>query len=285
MGDGQLIVYLNGNYLAKSRAAISPDDRGFLFADGAYEVIRYYRGIPFELDSHLRRMERSLGELAITGVNINGLGDIALQLIEKNDFSREDTLVYIQITRGAAPRRHAFPAPDIPPTVYADAAVIDPPYEKQEKGIRIILVPDNRWSRCDIKSVALLPNILAKQQAKSRGAGEAVFVRDGVVLEGAVSNFAAVFDGKLVTHPECNYLLSGVTRKVVLNLCKELGIPAEERPLAENELASADEMMVLSTTKEITPVVGYNDTVVADGAPGPVTLGLQKAFRELVSDR
>jgi D-alanine transaminase len=275
-----MLAYLDSRFLPKEEIRISPDDRGFLLGDGVYEVIRSYSGRLFKAEEHFQRLERSLRELKITGVAVAKLQDIAASLLERNDL-RGDATVYIQVTRGAAPRRHSFPDTDTPPTVYLTASALQPPTQKIENGVKVILVPDIRWARCDIKSVALLPNILASQQAKERGAEEAIFVRAGTVTEGSHSNFCAVFDGELVTHPKTNHILAGITRDVVLELCRALGIRVREFPVFENELAGANELLILSTTNEVMPVVQVNDWKVGDGKPGPIAMKLQRAFREL----
>jgi D-alanine transaminase len=255
-----MIVYFNGRLVPKEDVRISPDDRGFLFADGVYEVIRSYDGRLFRAKDHFRRMDRSLRELLIDGPDLDDLRDVAEQLIQCNDLGRGDAKLYIQITRGVAPRRHSFPGEHTPPTVYVSASHFRPPHEKWKYGVKIILVPDIRWARCDIKSVALLPNVLASQQARERG---------------------AVFDGQLVTHPKSNYILAGIMREVVLDLCGELNIPFREFPIFEGELREADELMILGTTSEIMPVVQVNDWKVGDSRPGPITTKLQRAFREM----
>jgi len=276
-----MIVYFNGRFGPKEDVKVSPDDRGFLFADGAYEVILSYRGRLFRTEDHLERMARSLREIRIEGPGKENLREIAEGLVRHNDVSDEDALLYIQVTRGVAPRKHSFPDKPTPPTVYACVSPFQAPQEKREHGVRVILVPDIRWARCDIKSLALLPNVLASQQAKESGAEEAVFVRDGALTEGAHTSFCAVFGGQLTTHPKSNHILSGITRAVVLELCGELGIPTMERPIWESELDRADEAMILSTTFEVMPVVQANDRKIGDGKPGPVTAKLQRAFREV----
>ncbi len=276
-----MIVYFNGQLIPKEGVRISPDDRGFLFADGVYEVIRSYRGKLFKAEDHFRRLERSLRELRIEGLDVENLRDAAERLIRVNNLEDDDAALYIQITRGTAPRRHSFPDEKIPPTVYASASPLRSSRERLEHGVKIILVPDIRWARCDIKSVALLPNVLVSQQAKERDAGEAVFVRDGVITEGAHTNFCAVFDGQLMTHPRTNYILAGITREVVLTLCRELSIPFREFSVFASDLKEADELMILGTTTEIAPVIQVEDWQVGDGKPGPVTRKLQQAFREV----
>jgi D-alanine transaminase len=278
-----MIVYLNDQFIPKEEARISPDDRGFSFADGAYEVIRAYSGRLFKIQEHLTRLERSLRELRIIAPDTQALSEVATQLLHHNRLQDADALFYIQVTRGVATRRHPFPDPGTPPTVYASASLFRQSRERWECGIKAILVPDIRWARCDIKSVALLPNVLASQQAREQGANEALFVRDGVVTEGAHTNFCAVFDGQLVTHPRTNRILAGVTRQVVLDLCRALDIPVRETPVLERQLREASELMITSTTVEITPVVQLDDWRVAGGEPGPITTRLQAAFRELVS--
>lgn len=276
-----MIVYFNGRLVPKEDVRISPDDRGFLLADGAYEVILSYDGRLFKAEEHLKRLERSLRELRIERADVGSLKDAAERLIQVNDLENGDASLYIQITRGAAVRTHAFPGSETAPTVYAAASPFKRPREKCEHGIKVILVPDIRWTRCDIKSVALLPNVLVSQQAKEAGAAEAIFVRDGAVTEGAHTNFCAVFDGQLITYPKSHYILGGITREIVLGLCGELGIPFEEFPILESQLREADELMIVGTTTEIMPVVQVDGWQVGDGKPGPVTRRLQQAFREL----
>jgi D-alanine transaminase len=278
------IVYFNGRFLPKKEVRISPDDRGFLFADGVYEVILSYGGRLFKPEDHIKRMERGLQELRINCPETEKLKDIAEAMIQKNNFGNNDAKIYIQITRGAAPRTHAFPDPPVSPTIYAAASAFQLSQEKWEHGAKVILVPDIRWARCDIKSVGLLPNTLAFQQAKEQGADEAIFVRDGVITEGAHTNFCAVFHGEIITFPKTHYILAGITRNVVLDLCRELSIPVKEFPFFEHDLTKADECMIIGTTTEIMPVIQVNDWKVGNGKLGPITVKLQQAFRELVRD-
>jgi len=280
-----MIAYFNDKFLPKEKISISPDDRGFLFADGVYEVICSYNGKLFKLEEHLNRLKRSLSELHMAGLPMINLEDIAKELIVRNELSTVHATIYIQITRGAAPRNHEFPDKDTPLSVYATASPFRPLYEEREKGIKVITLPDIRWRRCDIKSVSLLPNVLACQQAKEKGATEAVFIRDGVITEGSHTNVCAVFEGRLVTHPADNHILGGITRKVMLDLCTALGIPFTESPIFENELKNADELMVLGTTYEIIPVVQVNDWKVGDGKPGLVTRTLQQAYRHAAASK
>jgi D-alanine transaminase len=278
-----MIAYLNGDYLPQDQIHISPNDRGFLLADGAYEVMRAYGGRFFRLDAHLERLARSLHELGIRGVEVRSLAQVADRLIRENGLAGGGATVYIQVTRGAGPRSRAFPDPPMPPTVYAVASAFTPPAEQQETGIKIALLPDTRWTRCDIKSISLLPTVLAGQRAKELGVEEAVFVRDGAITEGTHTSFAAVLDGRLVTPPRSQYTLAGITRQAVLELCSELGIPFEEFPILVHWLERAQECMVLSTFLEVMPVVEIDGRPVGDGRPGPITRRLQQAFRGLTS--
>ncbi|MDZ7330391.1 MAG: aminotransferase class IV [candidate division KSB1 bacterium] len=280
-----MIAYFNGNFLPKDQIHITPDDRGFLFADGAYEVIRCYRGKLFMAEAHLQRLKRSLEQLRIDFSDIDQLLPIATKLIAENQLTDGQATVYIQVTRGAAPRTHRFPAKETPATVYLAASRFQPHQDELDHGTKIILVSDTRWSRCDIKSIALLPNILAHQLAIDRGATEAVFVRDGCITEGTHTNVAAIFNGTFVTAPASNYILSGITRQIVIELCGRLGIPVKEFPILEVELHQADELMLIGTTVEITPVVQVEDRRVANGKPGLITQKLQRSFYELIAWR
>lgn len=277
-----MIAFLNGNYVPKDQLQISPDDRGFLFADGAYEVIRCYEGKLFQADAHIARLARSIGELRIVFDEIDQLKNVAARLIKENNLTRGQAIVYLQITRGAAPRTHRFPPKETKATVYAYAASFKPHQNELDNGTKIILLSDTRWSRCDIKSISLLPNILAHQFAIDNDATEAVFVRDGVITEGTHTNFCAIFEGQLVTAPKSNYILAGITREIVMQLCGKFNILVKESPILETDLKKADELMLIGTTVEITPIVQVDDWQVADGKTGPITRKLQQAFYQLI---
>jgi D-alanine transaminase len=275
-------VYLNGEIRLKDEISISPDDRGFLFADGAYEVILSHEGRLFRAADHLERLRRSLRELKIQEPDLITLREVCQRLIEENDLTRGQATVYIQVTRGVATRKHPFPPRDTAPTVYTCASAFIPPEKEWAEGIRVVRVPDIRWSRCDIKSVSLLPNVLASQQALEAGAQHALFVRDGMVTEGAYTTFAAVFSGALVTYPLSNYILPGITRQVVLELCRKMSIPVREYPIPSDDLLMAEECMLLGTTTEVMPVVRVDDQKVGDGKPGPVTRRLQAGLGGMI---
>jgi D-alanine transaminase len=280
--SGSRTVYLDGNFVPIEEAAISPLDRGFMFADGVYEVVRSYRGSLFQLEAHIARLHRSLREIRIGRDAAEGIDDILPEILERNALTDSEALIYVQITRGPAPRSHKFPDPPAPPTVYAHAVPFDPPVEQRDRGIPVILVPDTRWNRCDIKSTSLLPNILARQMAEDAGAGESIFIRNGMVTEGSSSTFCAVFSGTVVTHPESNVVLPGITKRVVFDLCARSGIPVAERPFREDELSRASEMMLLSTSREVMPVVSVDGVEVGDGRPGQLTRKIQAAFSEII---
>jgi len=284
-----MIVYLNGQYIPREQASIDVDDRGFLFADGVYEVIHSYEGHLFQMEAHLQRMEHGLRSLRIAiddvpGSLLQAVREVAEWLIVENSLTSGEATVYVQITRGSAPRTHGFPPAGTPPTVYAAARQYIPQRGQAEEGIAVILVPDTRWARCDIKSVALLPNVLARQRAIEAGVADAIFVRAGVALEGTSSNFFGVFSGGVVTAPKTNYILPGITRDVVIGLCADIGVPVHEAPILEHQLGEAEELFLTSTIVEIRPIVRLNDHPVGTGAPGPVTRRIQQAFRDLVSD-
>ncbi len=270
-------VYFNGIFLPKADVRISPDDRGFLFADGAYEVVRSYGGRLFGLEAHLARLADGLRALRIDGVTTAALSDVCPELLRRNALAG-DAMVYLQVTRGAAPRRHAFPDPPVPPTVYATPLPLRPRGDAAQ-GVAVITAPDLRWTRCDIKSVALLPNVLAHQQAVDAGATEAILVRDGVALEGTATSFFGVFDGTVRTAPKSNYILPSITRGVVLDLCRANGIPALEQPILLHELRGADELFLAGTTVEVMPIVTLDGAPVGAGCPGPVTRRLFELFR------
>jgi D-alanine transaminase len=273
-----MLSYFNGLYLPRDQIAISPDDRGFIFADGLYEVMRSYEGKLFQPQAHIDRLTYGAREIRFNVTDFGYLIDVAEELIRRNELTKGDAIIYIQVTRGVAPRLHQFPPPDTHLTVYATARAFEPKTDELEEGVGVVFVPDLRWARTDVKSIGLLPNVLAKQQAVESGAAEAVFIRDGSVTEGTHSNFFAVIDGTVLTRPRTNYILSGITRKVILELCERLDIPFQERALFEAEARRADELFLAGTTVEITPIVRVDGSNVGTGKPGPVTKRLQEAF-------
>lgn len=275
-----LTVYLNGELLPYEQATIPVEDRAFLLADGIYEVIRVYSGRPFELDGHLRRLARSARELRMPEPDLAEIGRASLELLRINNLS--DATIYIQVSRGAyTPRTHAFPSGPVKPTVLIIARSFKANATLWETGIKAVTVPDQRWSRCDIKSVALLPNVMAKQTANEAGAYEAIFVRDGYAIEGSSSNFFGVIDGEIRTYPRCNYILGGITRDVAVEQARKLGYTVREEGIPVQDLGRCLEMWVTSTTQEIMPIVNLDGRTVGDGRPGPVAQALHKAMRGL----
>lgn len=273
------IVYLNGSYKNKDEALISPNDRGFIFADGVYEVIKFYNGKPFRMEDHLERFRRSLSEIQIPFHEIDALEEMCLRLIDQNDFGSRHAGIYFQVTRGADKRVHYFPK-DIKPTLYGFAFELPSFVDKLEKGISVIVLEDIRWRRCDIKSISLLPNIMMFNQAYNLGTGEALLVRDGLVTEATHSSVLGVRNGNVYTHPLTFDVLPGITRKVVKEICAENDIPFIEQGFTEKEMYELDELMVAGTGSEITPVVEVNGQPVGNKKPGTLTRFLQQKFFE-----
>lgn len=275
------IVFLNGASLPKSEARISPDDRGFLFGDGIYEVVRAIDGRMIDLDRHLARLTGGAAALALALDQAGGTAGVQAaweHLLRVNALDEGEALCYAQLTRGAAPRAHAYPDASTPPTLYAFTARITPPDALRETGAQVITSPDLRWARCDLKTVNLLPNVMAKQAAAVAGAFEAVLVREGIVTEASHSSVFAVVDGTLRTHPLGPYILPSVTRAVVLELAAALGIPAREDAFTLDTLRAADELFLASTTADVMPVVTLDGAPVGSGVPGPVARALAAAL-------
>ena len=280
-----MVVWFNGEYVAKEKVTISPDDRGFLFGDGVYEVIRSYHGRLFKFAEHLQRLATGLKELRVEGVDLPAIEAAAVRLIAENDLGNKEAMVYIQVTRGAAPRTHEFPPAGTEPTIYVEARPLLAPENERRNGVAAILVSDQRWSRCDIKSINLLPNILAQQRAREAGAYEAIFTRDGLLQEGSHSSILFVKDGVLVAPPLTNRILPSVTRKVVMELAAEVSIKAELRPCRESELFDFDEILMVGTASEAIPITSVNGKNIRGGYVGPVARKLQKAFEGIRNRR
>lgn len=279
-------VYLNGAYLPREQALVPVDDRGFTFGDGVYEVVRAHDGRLFEGEAHLERLERGLDALQIRGgeeVRPGSLLAITERLLEENRLLEGHATVYVQVTRGAAPRTHTFPRGEVRPTVHLSVARFTPPAEQCERGAAAITLPDLRWSRCDLKTVNLLPNVLAKEKAVSSGALEAVLVRDGVVTEGSHTTVFAVLGGELRTHPRSTRVLPGITRDLLLRLAAEREIPARETPVQAEDLPGVEELFVCGTTMDVAPIVRLDGRPVADGRPGPVARLLYEALQERIT--
>jgi len=259
---------------------ISPMDRGYYFGDGVYEVFRVYRGQIFETGLHLKRLERSAREIRLELPFASARIEQLLNDIIEAEKLREG-IVYLQITRGEAPRAHGYPH-DPKPVMLGWCKPVERPLDMLRDGIAAVIRPDIRWLRCDIKSLNLLPNSMLKQEAADAGAGEVILHRDGIVTECSAANVMLVKDGRLVTHPANHLILHGVTRAVALRLAAELGIEVSESPFSVNELREADEVFITGTTVEITPVVSLDGQPVAGRTPGKITRKLQEAFEALI---
>jgi D-alanine transaminase len=278
-------VYLNGQFISKDRACISPDDRGFYFGDGVYEVIKYYKGHPFCFEEHMNRLQNSLAGIRIDYRKTGEFPGICKALINANQLNDEYAGVYIQITRGVSTRIHRLPGKDVRPTVYARAFTLLPYREEMNKGVRILSRQDIRWLRCDIKSVTLLPNTLLFEDAAQQGAFECMLIRDGMVTEATHSNLLAVRAGKIHTHPDSNLILPGITKAVVIRFCKTFNIQVIEEPIPTTDIGLYDEWILTGTGSEIVPVIQVDDRIIGDGTPGPVTRLLQKEFFKITYEK
>jgi len=275
------IAYVNGRYLPRSDAKVAVEDRGYQFADGVYEVCEVRGGCLVDERRHMARLDRSLGELRIA----RPMSPAALAVVMRETIRRNrvrDGIVYVQVTRGVARRDFPFPSADTRPSLVVTARSSDPNRleEVAAEGISVVTVPDIRWKRVDIKSVALLPNVLAKQAAREQGAREAWLVdAHGRVTEGASSNAWIVNrDGKLITHPVGQDILSGITRSVVIDAIKAQGLAFEERSFTVDEAYAAREAFVTSASQVVLPVVSIDGRPVGNGAPGLIATGLRRDY-------
>jgi len=274
---------VNGNFVPRSDAVVSVEDRGFVFGDGVYEVVRVIRGRLFATRFHNERLERSLEGIRITLQGEDSPArfvDIGRQLLRENNLLEGEATLYIQVTRGATTRAHYFPPANTPPTVYISVARFAPNTELAERGASAITHPDLRWGRCDLKTLNLLPNVLASQTAKEQGAFEAMLIRDGVVTEGAKTNFFGVVDGTLRTHPCDTHILPGITRSVLRDLAAEINIDVDESPITVDEIPGLSELFLTGTTTDVMPIVQLDGRFVGDGKPGELTRKLQRVLAE-----
>ncbi len=277
------IGYLNGQFMPLEQVQVSVEDRGYQFGDGVYEVIRTYRGHPFGLEEHVARLERSARELHIPlSLSKQEWFSAILKGIQQSGY--ESAKVYIQITRGTAPRNHQFSSSLTPTILITIREMPEFDMASYVRGVQVITVPDIRWGRCDIKSLNLLPNVLAKQQAAEAGAFEAIFVRDGFVTEGASSNVMIVNEN-MVSSPELNHqVLAGVTLQFVMRIARANGYDVHERSFHVEELATADEVFLVGTTIEVLPVTQVNHSKVGLGLPGPVAGSFMTSFSAAIEE-
>ena len=290
-----MTIYLNGQYLPIEEAKVSVLDRGFIFGDGVYEVIPVYSRKAFRLEEHLRRLQHSLDGIKLANPHSNTEWTrIIDELIARN--AGEDQYLYLHITRGVAKRDHAFPNPPVPPTVFMMSnPLLTPPAELLRSGISCITAPDNRWLRCDIKAIALLPNVLLRQMAVDAGCAETILIRpesitpdpitEGAFMtEGAASNIFAVKNGTLLAPPKDNLMLPGITYDVVLELAAANGIPYEVRRIAAAEVFAADELLLTSSTKEVLAITQLDGKPVGSGKPGAMFARLHALYQDFKRD-
>ena len=273
------MVFLNGELLPIEEAKVPVLDRGFIFGDGVYELVPVYSRVAFRLDEHLARLERSLGEAKIRNpYSRQRWREIIYQLVDAQPF--EDQGVYFQVTRGVARRDHAFPR-DVQPTVFMMAnPLVNPPRAQVDAGGAAVSAQDNRWLRCDIKSISLLGNVLARQISAEAGAAETILFRDGKLTEASASNVFIVRRGVIVSPPKSSLILPGITYDVVTELARANGMPLEFREVPEAEVRSADEIWVTSSSKEVLAIVSLDGRKVGDGKPGPQFRRMYELYQE-----
>lgn len=274
-------MLFNHDIIDSNQAKISFNDRGYQFGDGIYEVIKVYNGNLFTATEHIDRLYRSADEIRLViPYTKDVLHKMLYDLVEENELMTGH--VYLQITRGVSPRNHAFPVELTEPVLIAYTQTGERPVDNHRKGVRAIFVEDIRWLRCDIKSLNLLGNVLAKQKAHEASCYEAIQHRGEIVTEGSSSNIYGIKNGVLYTHPTNQYILNGITRQVVMKCCEELGIQVVEEPFTKEELLQMDEVFLSSTTSEITPIIKIDDSMIDKGKPGDFTRKIQQAFEEKV---
>ncbi|WP_026380262.1 D-amino-acid transaminase [Afifella pfennigii] len=278
------VAYVNGRYVPHRAACVHIEDRGYQFADGVYEVCEIWHGHIVDMRGHLDRLERSLDELEIAMPMTRAALRVVLHEVARRNRVREG-LVYVQVTRGVAPRDHVFPGPDVRPSIVVTARSSDRAKADRtaEEGIAVITVPDNRWERVDIKSVGLLPNAIARQRAKEAGAKEAWFVDDeGFVTEGAATTaWIVTKDGTLVTRPNGTGILPGITRRTVEEVARRDGYHVEARKFTPQEAKEAREAFITAATTLIMPIVTIDGTTIANGKPGSVATAIRQRFHQV----
>ncbi|KZE55315.1 D-alanine aminotransferase [Brevibacillus parabrevis] len=279
------MLYVDGKWVEEGQAAVHPEDRGYNFGDGIYEVVRIYKGRMYQWDAHLTRLFRSAREIKLKlPWSPESLTDLAQELMAKNNITdQDDATLYLQISRGAAPRVHDIPSA-ITPVIMAFVRPKARPVDDLKKGWTASLVEDIRWLRCDIKTLNLLGAVLVKQYAKDKGAQDSILHRDGIITECSSSNLFAVKDGALYTHPADHLILHGITRQVVIDLAQANGVNVHEKPFDIAFLKQADELFLTSTTAEIMPLISVDGEAIGNGQPGSVTSKLQALFEQHIHD-
>lgn len=273
------MVFLNGKFLPIEEAKVPVLDRGFIFGDGVYELVPVYSRVPFRLDEHLARLERSLAETKIRNPNSRAQWrDIIYRLVDAQSFA--DQGVYFQVTRGVAKRDHAFPKAAEPTVFMMSNPLVTPPRELVEKGAAAISAQDNRWLRCDIKSISLIGNCLLRQLSAEAGAAETILFRDGRLTEASASNVFVVKRGVILTPPKSHLILPGITYDVVIELAQANRLPLEIRQVEEKEVREADEIWLTSSSKEVLAVVSLDGVKVGDGRPGPVFAHMYHLYQD-----
>lgn len=272
-------VYLNGKFLPIEQAFVPVLDRGFIFGDGIYEVIPVYSRHPFRLDEHLIRMQHSLDAIRLENPYRNEeWASLARELIAQND--PEDQYVYLHVTRGVAKRDHAFPK-DVAPTVFMMSnPLITAPPELYDSGVSAVSAVDNRWDRCDIKAISLLPNVLLRQLAIDAGATETVMFRDGILTEGSASNIFATEKGVILAPPKDNHMLPGITYDLVLELAANNNIPVQIGKFDQSRIRQADELWLTSSTKEVLAITTLDGKAIGDGKPGPLFRRMHALYQD-----
>jgi D-alanine transaminase len=273
------MVFLNGKFMPVEEARVPVLDRGFIFGDGVYELIPVYSRVPFRMDEHLARLERSLAAARIRNPYSRAeWRDIILQLVAKQSF--EDQGVYFQVTRGVAKRDHAFPKDAVPTVFIMSNPLVNPPRELVERGAAAITAVDNRWHRCDIKSISLIGNCLLRQVSADAGAAETILFRDGKLTEASASNVFVVKGGVILSPPKSNLILPGITYDVIAEIAQAAGLPLEFRDVGEAEVRAADELWITSSSKEVLAIVTLDGKAVAGGKPGPVFHRVYALYQE-----
>ncbi len=275
------IAWLNGRCMRPSQAKVSAEDRGFLFGDGSYEAFETFGGRLWALQRHLRRLARGLVEIQIEGIDTARIGRLCGQAVKRSRYA--EAIVYLQITRGAAPRTHDW-RPRMRPTIFLTVRPkpVYPP-ECWTKGIGVVTLPDERWARCDVKSVNLLPNVLAFHKARAAGVFEGVLARDGVVTEGTHCGIFIVHSGAVITREDGPHILPSITQGLVLEVAENLGAPIQRRRFTAQEMLTADEAFLVGTTLMVMPITQVDGRPIASGAPGPVTLRLMEGYKDRVA--